>query len=228
MAKKMTQHWNGYRGNGKPVIPCVPECLVEKGEIDNSGTHLVRIPTDRNSRAEPVPAAQRKELRRLYKLLVLPDPPMTGLHDYMSAPIRDGRARTEAARRARKANDLDMMRALAANREKHETKDIVDVVCVIRETGHASAAEIITQDHFSHFKELANLVTIFSPFDRYMHKRRLSQNIWDVALVAFSSDENQKMVLDIIAQREITDAEVIRRLVDEMRGTTVSLSSGLL
>lgn len=211
-------------------IPCTPENRVEKTEVSSpDATRLVRTPGDYRKKAVYAPTNAKKELRRLRKELVIEvEPRLTGLYDYLQ--YRDEEqslAKIKAVEKAFEARDLDLMRTYKKFLPRKAASDIDGAVSALRGIGHEEAAKIITEEHIDRFNMLYCLVGVF---DASMSRKTKAaiDNLVEIAMVSFRGENEEAMVSDIIINREITDAKVIVRMVDEMASGSVTLSTGLL
>lgn len=239
MTKKAT--WSGYRGDGKPVIPCVPECMVEKS-IVGEASRPTRTPTDYRKPGKKPPSSPRKHMKRIRNELLLDrGQPQWSVfadsHYFYGAQQQ----KVAAVKAAYAAGDLDLILAYKKYWYKKSFESVQGAIQALRAIGHDTVENVITDHHVDTFYEVFLTVSahgykpmlaiakgnpMYSSWD--IPEGLSSEGAHEIAMIAFSGEAEEAAVLSIIREREITDPEEVGKLVKEMLVDSNALASGIL
>jgi hypothetical protein len=230
MTKKAA--WSGYRGDGKPVIPCVPECLNEKVEVSS---RMVQAPGDYKKRARRLYSSQNKKLRLIRNDLYLRVDQKNALwdNDYYSHQAQLSRKRA-LVQEAFRASDLDMMLTYREHWEKESLLSVREASLALREIGHEEVHGMVTDAHVQTVEKVSDAIRecfLLTPSIYSMAFRSptyIPSGTHETVMIAMSGEVEEVAVLNIIKQRGITDAKEIGKLVKEMLVETSALASGVL
>jgi hypothetical protein len=231
MTKKST--WSGYRGKGKPVIPCVPECLNEK--VETRG-RMVQAPGDYKKRAPRRYASPYKQLKLLRNDLYLRVDQNHSLWDnpyYSHQAAQFGRKRV-LVQEAFRESDLDLMLTYREHWERENLAGVREAALALREMGYEEVHGMVTEAHVQTVEKVAEAIrecfpltpTIYSIAVR--NPTYIPNGTYETAMIAMSGEVEEITVLNIIKQRGITDAKEIGKLVKEMLVESSALASGVL
>jgi len=225
MTKKAT--WSGYRGDGKPVVPCIPECLIERKSVNHSG-RAIKSPTDYRKRSRQVSAAPRKELKRLRNKIFLHGHPRKFSITYDSH-LRSYSNRLKVVQKALETGDLDLMRVYEAFYPDYSLDHIEAVALIFRDMGFATVQEKITATQIETYSGISNRVILFmmSTSETFGFEKA-AQEIREISKLAFSGKDEEAAVNAVIADRGIGNVVEVRKLVDEILVGSITLGSGIL
>lgn len=231
MTKKAT--WSGYRGDGKPVIPCVPECLTEKVEARG---RMIQAPTDYKKRVSRASSSPRKKLKVLRNDLFLRVNQRWSIWDFeYDAQHTQMERKRAAVQKAYNAGDLDLMLAYRNHWERESLEIIRETVLALRGMGYKEACDILTEAHIQTVENVAEairrhlVIASYTIYKSVFHNLTfIPQGTHEVAVVAMSGEVEEDAVLNIIRQRGITDPEEIGKLAKEMLVDSSALASGVL
>jgi hypothetical protein len=231
MTKKAT--WSGYRGDGKPVIPCVPECSIEKS---NTKGHMVKAPVDYKVRTKRLSSSPRKQLRRIRNDLFFDFPVETSVwaNDYyLQFEHRHNRTLVQ---KAFDTGDLDLMLTYKDNWGRGNLKAVHRTVLVLREMGREKVHGVITETHIRVVEQISKTLGGYVPvgFSGGIYKSvtisdtYIPEGTHEIALIALSGEAEGDAVLSIINDRKIIDPQEIGKLVKEMLVESSAVASGFL
>lgn len=242
MTKKAT--WSGYRGDGKPVIPCVPECMVEKSMVGTSSV-ATRTPSDYRKPSESPSSSPRKHMKRVRNELLLGrSKPEEGIwadeHYYLYQGMHQ--QKVAAVQKAYKAGDLDLLMTYKKYWYRKSFQSVLGTIQVLRAMGHTLVEGVITDDHVDIFHDVSLMVAahgyrpmvalrkanpLISAWD-IMPDTFVTQDIYDIVMIAMSGKAENDAVRSILMDREITDPEEVGKLVKEMLVESSALAHGVL
>lgn len=232
MTKKAT--WSGYRGDGKPVIPCVPECLNEKVEARG---RLVQAPGDYKKRAQRRYSSPYKKLRIVRNDLFLRVDQKSAVFDidHYSNHAKIVRKRS-FVQEAFRESDLDLMLTYREHWERECLGSVREAALALREMGHEEVHGMLTGTQLQTVENVAEAIR-----DCFMNEHSVSiymaafrnptyipTGTHKVAMIAMSGEAEEAAVLNIIKQRGITNPKEIGKLVKEMLVESSALASGVL
>lgn len=234
MTKKAT--WSGYRGDGKPVIPCVPECSIEKDFAGNSG-FVAKTPTDYKSRSRKLSSSPRKQIKRIRNELFTQQPKPSNMwadQHYFYGGL--GRTRNNAVQKAFESGDLDLLLVYKDHWHGASLDAVHGTVLALRGMGHPSVHGVITEANIKTLTNVSNLISAFGsshylsldPFKYVENTEYTSDSVQKIAMIALTGKAEEAAVIHVITEREITDPEDVGKLVREMLVDSYALSSGLL
>lgn len=239
MTKKAT--WSGYRGNGKPSIPCVPNDRVPLMDVpvtDTSGTiagrRTVRMPKDRTKQAAEVKRVQN-EIDRVWqgKVQEATNQPYTitpyfSSYEHIHRLKHVKRIMKVASTKASEDNDLGMLLCYKKfGQSGHAPADIEGAASALRAMGEPDISETLTEEHVIAYSAICDMIARLE-IDTTLSTSKVRRNIQRIAMMSFSGELSKESVVKIIAGRGVTNPDGIRELLREMKATPAAIESGVL